>query len=106
MDRGSTKGRLDTNDPRQVRRARTTARRILKRAEGDAEFRRRAAGDPAGVLAEYGLPEGAIRDFIRETTARPGLAAGPEHDCHDFTCIISVCPVTCFVTIEPLPPSV
>ena len=94
-------------DQKEAKQIRARARRILKLAERDEAFRRRVAADPLGALAEQGLAVRAIPDLIRETTGRGGLGevADIEHGCHDFTCIISECPATCLVTVEPPPPS-
>ncbi len=56
--------------------------------------------DPVGALQQAGLSADAARAVIERAQAQlaePGaeLAAG----CADTTCILSICPDTCFITI-------
>jgi hypothetical protein len=43
-----------------------TAEAIHQRAQDDAQFRERLQDDPVRVLQVAGLPENAIRDFMRQ----------------------------------------
>jgi hypothetical protein len=65
-------------------------RKLIARCEVDPEFAQRAKADPAAVLREAGLPEDLV---------------GPERKqydwamCTDFTCIVTGCPDTCYLSL-------
>lgn len=86
--------------------------KIVARAETDQDFRQRLADDPATVLAENAIPDGAVDDYS-EALLRQRRNA-PNHEtvdddptgcihtdgCNDFTCIATICGTTCYVTIR------
>jgi hypothetical protein len=77
-----------------LQQIRAKAQKILERVNSDDAFRQKAQADPLGVLAEYGLPQRAIPDFMRETDGHLDADDG----CNDYTCIVSHCSPTCYVT--------
>ena len=48
-----------------------TAEAIHQRAENDAHFKERLQDDPVRVLLAAGLPENALRDFMRQEQLEP-----------------------------------
>ena len=92
-------------DINQVRRHVKTVVTLIKRDEG---FARRAQENPRHALAEAGLDEGAIEDFLREEgfTAEgfheqaAGGAARPALPCR-WTCLCTACCISgrCWITV-------
>ncbi len=86
---------------------------IVAQAESDDAFRQRLADDPAAVLAEYDVPDGTIEEYSQAISAERsgGLVLADEGEgedpvicihtngCSDFTCIVTRCGPTCYVTI-------
>jgi len=84
-------------------RARLTA--LLARAELDPENIGKAVReDPIGALQSVGFSQ----DQAQALTAAPAQAADDPvvalaAGCNDTSCVISLCPPTCFVTIPAIP---
>jgi hypothetical protein len=81
---------------------------IIARAEEDEEFHQRLTADPAGVLSEHNIPDGAVDEYsqaLLEQRAVPVEDVEGEFvcihtkGCADFTCIITRCGPTCYITI-------
>jgi hypothetical protein len=79
---------------------------IVMRAETDEQFRKRLKDDSSGVLAEHGIPQGAVEEFSQaigrasgRDESQPEEACIHTKGCNDFT-FSSDCGPTCFVTIK------
>jgi hypothetical protein len=83
---------------------------IVMQAEEDEDFQRRLRRDPAALLEEYGVPVSAVDELSAEIDVAMHEPNGDPTDCihtngcNDFTCIISRCSPTCYVTIKIDPP--
>ena len=98
--------------PEDVVSVRLRLAQVVARAETDEEFRRRLADDPAAVLAENDIPDGAVDEYSRAIEGQRASAVNFESadddptscihtaGCNDFTCIATICGPTCFVTIR------
>jgi hypothetical protein len=99
--------------PEDVTEVRLRLAQIVARAETDDEFRQRLASDPAAVLAENDIPDGAVEEYSQALQEGRSRRQGFEADdgeevipcihtagCNDFTCIATICGPTCFVTIH------
>ncbi len=84
----------DENDLQQIR---AKAQEILERVKTDQAFRQKILADPVGALGEQGLSRKAILDLKRERIEHPDEQL--ERVCVDGTCIITICPDTCYITI-------
>jgi hypothetical protein len=84
---------------------------IVAQAETDEEFRTRLAEDPSTVLADNGIPSGAVDEYsqaLDEGRKRTSETLDDEEPvvcihtagCNDFTCITTNCGPTCHITIK------
>ncbi len=83
---------------------------IVAQAETDEAFRQRLAADPAAVLADNNIPDGAVAEFSRALDQQRTAGGSVRLDddpipcihtkgCSDFTCISTTCGPTCYITI-------
>ena len=83
---------------------------IVAEAEADEAFRQRLAADPASVLADNNIPDGAVAEFSRALDQQRTAVFNARADddpipcihtkgCNDFTCFSSTCGPTCHITI-------
>lgn len=83
--------------------------RIVLEAESDEHYAEALRKDPAAILALYGIPVAAVEEFSEAVAAERTSGFDPTEcihtvGCNDFTCIISLCPATCHLTIHLLAP--
>lgn len=92
---------MDTDREQRLQQIREKAQAISARVKSDPEYRERMKADPARTLAEEGIAESVIPDLLRENVRSDEVSGyiyrNPE--CNDLTCIISMCPESCYVTI-------
>lgn len=98
--------------PDDVVTVRLRLAQLVAQAETDEGFRQRLADDPAAVLAENDIPDGAVDEYSQaiqgvRSSAESFEAADDDPTscihtagCNDFTCIATICGPTCFVTIK------
>jgi hypothetical protein len=83
---------------------------IVAQAETDEAFRQRLADNPGPVLAESGIPDGAVEEYSQALNRQRTAVVNAERDddptscihtdgCADFTCIATFCGPTCYITI-------
>jgi hypothetical protein len=84
------------NDIDWLGELRLRAVKIVVRAEEDADWRRRLQEHPSEVLAENGLSPEDVEQLRNDPRFR---SEARPHDCADWTCIVTRCPDTCYVTI-------
>ena len=77
----------------EINKMRNDLTGLLERANKDASFREKLVADPMKVLKENGMGEEAGKEFKFAEAMRP------EGGCNDYTCIVTRCGPTCYVTV-------
>jgi hypothetical protein len=88
------KGTTAMSDEYDLQQIRVKAQEIVERAKTDQTFRQKVLADPVGILGEHGLSTRTILELKRER-----IEQALPTDCVDGTCIITICPETCVITI-------
>ena len=89
---------MDTNREQQLQHIREKAQAISTRVKQDPAFAERMKANPRQTMLEEGIPSDAIGDLLNENMRGDDDVAGYQL-CLDYTCIISRCPGSCYVTI-------
>jgi hypothetical protein len=84
-----------------VDQARVGLQKVLIRAYEEPAYQERLRTDPNGALAEFNLTTDDI-ELLHNTP----VTMGGGDTCADTSCIISLCPCTCVVTVPGLPPPI